>query len=70
MHLNIDAFYNYRRLITLWTLYNFTTARNMNDECAGIFKNLACWVEFPACIDNGNQTWVIKYLIREKIQIF
>ncbi len=30
----------------------------MNDECAGIFKNLACWTEFPACIDNGNQTWV------------
>ncbi len=55
---NMQAFYNYRKLITLWSVYNYTTARNMDDQCAGYFRNIACWTQFPACIDNGDKTWV------------
>ena len=55
---NLLAFQNYRRLITLWTLANYSTDSNMSDDCVGYFRNIACWSQFPACVDNGDHTWV------------
>jgi hypothetical protein len=54
----LEAFYNYRKLITLWTIYNYTGVITMEDQCAGFFRYLACWTQFPACVDNGDNTWV------------
>lgn len=55
---NLIAFQNYRRLITLWTLSNYSVDGYMNDQCPGYLRNIACWTQFPACVDNGDSTWV------------
>ncbi len=31
---------------------------SIGDDCGGILRNIVCWYEFPACVDNGNKTWV------------
>jgi hypothetical protein len=55
----VVAFYNYRKLIAMWTIYNYTDAKNMDEDCSGYLRNIACWTQFPACIDNNdNSTWV------------
>lgn len=30
----------------------------MYDDCSGYLRNIACWSEFPACLDRGDNTWV------------
>jgi hypothetical protein len=55
---NLLAFQNYRRLINVWVFANFSGDGSMSDECAGYFRNVACWSQFPACVDNGDSTWV------------
>lgn len=39
-------------------LYSYSNFANFNDECSGYIRNIACWSEFPACNDNGDETWV------------
>lgn len=66
-----DAFLNYRKLITLWTIFNYTKVVYVNyDDCAGYFRNIACWSQFPACIDNGDNTWSASPICIDKCDIF
>jgi len=39
-------------------LHTYNTNINFNEDCSGYLRNVACWSEFPACIDNGDKTWV------------
>jgi hypothetical protein len=55
---NIDAFKNYRRLADLVVLYG-NNPNGPTDDCIGIVRNIVCWAEFPACLDNADTTWVI-----------
>jgi len=55
---NIQAFYNYKKLITMWSLSNFSSTVQISDSCVGYFRNVACRTQFPARVDNGDGTWV------------
>ncbi len=43
--------------MTFWTIFYESSATSIKDQCAGYFRNMACWSEFPACIDNKDSTW-------------
>ncbi len=55
---NLLAFQNYRRLMSVWLFANQSGDGSMDDQCPGYFRNIVCWSQFPACVDNGNLTWV------------
>jgi len=55
-----DAFQNFQKLNLMRQLYDFSPSISMLPECSGYLRNIACWSEFPACVDNGDTTWVIK----------
>jgi hypothetical protein len=55
---NLLAFQNYRRLMSVWIMANISADGSMNDGCPGYFRNVVCWSQFPACVDNGDSTWV------------
>ncbi len=41
-------------------LYDFSSTINFLPECSGYLRIISCLSEFPACIDNGDTTWVNK----------
>ena len=45
-------------------LLNENNIITVDDDCAGILRNIICWSEFPACVDNGDNTWVNLNYIR------
>lgn len=53
----IDAFHNYKAMSHLWMLYNYSNIALVDDSCLGYLRNVICWSEFPACVDNGDGTW-------------
>ena len=56
---NLNAFKNYRKLIAFYIFSNYSYNNIMEDGCAGYLTNIACYYEFPACIDNGDGTFKV-----------
>lgn len=56
---NLNAFKNYRKLIAFYIFSNYSYNNIMEDGCAGYLTNIACYYEFPACIDNGDNTFSV-----------
>ena len=56
---NLNAFKNYRKLIAFYIFSNYSYNNVMEDGCAGYLTNIACYYEFPACIDNGDGTFKV-----------
>lgn len=54
---NVRAFQNFQKLNLMRQLYDFSPSKSFLSECSGYLRNIACWSEFPACIDNGDKTW-------------
>lgn len=55
---NINAFKNYRKFVPIYLFYNYTQFTVMDDGCIGFLRLISCYHEFPACVDNGNKTFV------------
>ena len=60
IQLNYKAFQRYRSYLNLFYLYNITSKGglvSMNDGCLPIYRHIACFSVFNACVDNGNNTF-------------
>ena len=55
---NRNAFQNYRKFVPLYLFYNYTQFTVMDDGCIGYLRLMACYHEFPACVDKGDGTFV------------
>ena len=56
---NVNAFKNYRSLISFYIFTNYTQKDLVDDGCVGYFKLVSCLNEFPACSDNGDGTFKV-----------
>ena len=56
---NVNAFKNYRSLISFYIFTNYTQKDLVDDGCVGYFKLISCLNEFPACSDNGDGTFKV-----------
>ena len=45
-------------MIPLYYFYNYTGFSSIDDGCVGYLKNVVCYSEFPACLDNNDGTFV------------
>ena len=56
---NLEAFKLYRRYLNQYYLYNVTDKTSqisMSDGCLPIFRYIACYSQFPACVEHENNT--------------